>query len=216
MKRILPNDKKEWMRVIKNTLLVLFGTFVLAFGISMFIFPFDLVTGGISGLGIIIAKCTADLPFFGDLGPDVYSSVMNWILFVLGFFLLGKEFAMKTLISTAFYPVALLISEWIIRSSAASSLLDLTSYPADYYGISLIVATIFGGAFIGAGCAFTFLGGGSTGGIDVIALTLSKYVKRLKSSVTFFLCDTIVIVIGIMAVGNFLISLEGKSAPIGC
>ena len=202
--------------MLKNTALVLFGTFVLSFGIAMFIFPFDLVTGGISGIGIIISKCTTDLPFFGDLGPEVYSSVINWILFACGFFLLGKEFTMKTLISTAFYPVALLLSNLIVHASAFESLLDLSSYPPEYYGIALIVATVFGGAFIGAGCAFTFLGGGSTGGIDVIALSLAKYTKRVKSSVAFFLCDTTVIVIGIFAIDNFLISLLGIISAFIC
>ena len=216
MKRILPSDKREWNRFIKNTLLVLFGTFVLAFGIAMFIFPFDLVTGGISGIGIIISKCTSGLPFFGKLGPDVYSSVINWILFGCGFFLLGKEFTMKTLLSTAFYPVALFISNAIINSSAFGSLLDLSTYSEEYYGLSLIVATIFGGVFIGAGCALTFRGGGSTGGIDVVALSLAKYTKKIKSSTAFFICDSAIIIVGILAVDNFLISLLGIISAFIC
>jgi uncharacterized membrane-anchored protein YitT (DUF2179 family) len=204
------------MLFTKNTALILLGTFVLAFGISMFIFPFDLVTGGISGIGIILSKATAHIPVLGAIGPDTYSSVVNWILFVIGFFLLGRSFAMKTLLSTVFYPVALYVSDYIVRASSMAYLFDLSRYPAEYYNIALIVATIFGGALIGAGCAFTFLGGGSTGGVDVIALTLSKYCKRIKSSVAFFICDTLVIIVGIFAVGNLLLSLLGIFSAFIC
>lgn len=216
MKITFPKNRSEWMLLIKNTALVLFGTFVLAFGISMFIFPFDLVTGGVSGIGIIISKAVSSIPVLNAIGPDAYSSIVNWILFALGFILLGRNFAMKTLVSTVFYPIALLIQDYIVRSSAIADLLDLSRYAQDYYGIALIVATVFGGACIGAGCAFTFLGGGSTGGVDVIALTLAKYVKRLKSSVAFFVCDTAIIIIGVFAVGNLLLSLLGVLSAFIC
>ena len=216
MKIKLPQNKAEWMLLTKNTALTLIGTFVLAFGISMFIFPFDLVTGGISGIGIILSKATVDVPLLGAIGPDTYSAVVNWILFAIGFILLGKSFAMKTLLSTVFYPVALYVSDYIVRGSSMAYLLDLSRYPAEYYNIALIVATIFGGALIGAGCAFTFLGGGSTGGMDVIALALAKYCKRLKSSVAFFICDTAIIVIGVFAVGNLLLSLLGIFSAFVC
>ena len=216
MKNILPQGKHEWLIFLKNFGLIILGTFILAFGIAMLIFPFDLVTGGISGIGIILAKSFERVPFLGTLGPDVYSSVVNWALFILGFFILGKSFATKTLISTAFYPVALFISEYIVYRSPLNELLDITKYAGEYEAIALIIATVFGGACIGAGCALTFLGGGSTGGVDVLALALSKYVKGLKSSVSFFVCDTLIILLGIIAVDNFLLSLLGIVSAFIC
>ena len=217
MKNLLPKNKKEWYATLKSTGLILLGTFVLAFGIEMFIFPFNLITGGISGIGIILERCFDGVTFLTSIGADVYSSIINWILFGVGFLILGKEFAAKTLLSTIFYPVALALSNLIIRGSWLSNMLDLRAYVnTPFYGISLIVATVFGGACIGMGCAFTFLGGGSTGGVDVIALTLSKYIKRLKSSVTFFLTDATIIIIGIFAVDNILLSLLGIASAFIC
>ena len=96
MKKTLPQNKTEWLLFAKNTGLILFGTFVLAFGISMFIFPFDLVTGGVSGIGIIISKAVSNISFLNTLGADTYSSIINWILFALGFLILGKSFAMNS------------------------------------------------------------------------------------------------------------------------
>ena len=216
MRKILPKDKREWMNFLKNNSLVLLGTFVLAFGVTMFIFPFDLVTGGVSGIGIILSKAFAEIPYLSEIGPDIYSSVINWILFIVGYFLLGKAFAAKTLLSTAFYPVALFISEYIVRSSPLAPLLDLSLGGASDQGTALIIATIFGGVLIGAGCAFTFLGGGSTGGVDVIALSLSKYFRHLKSSVAFFICDTVVIVAGVFAIHQIVVSLLGIVSALVC
>jgi uncharacterized membrane-anchored protein YitT (DUF2179 family) len=141
---------------------------------------------------------------------------VNWILFAVGFFLLGKDFALKTLVSTAVYPIALWVANLLIYNSPLSSLLNMQSYQSEYQEIVLIIATVFGGACIGAGCAFTFLGGGSTGGVDVIALALAKYVKKMKSSVAFFVCDAAIVILGAFAVDNLIISLLGVASAFIC
>ena len=84
MTNLLPKDRNEWMRFIKNTALIILGTFILAFGVEMFIFRFDLVTGGVSGLGIILFRWLENVEFLSGVTVEVYSSVVNWILFVLG------------------------------------------------------------------------------------------------------------------------------------
>lgn len=216
MKSVFPNSKSQWLLFIKNTALIILGTFTLAFGASMFIFPFDLVTGGVSGLGIICESVFKDMGILEGIGADTYSAIINWTLFGVGFLILGKAFALKTLVSTAVYPIALWISNLIIYESPLASLLDLNVYMAEYGEIVLIIATVFGGAFIGAGCAFTFLGGGSTGGVDVIALALAKYIRRLKNSVSFFICDAIIVIVGIFAVHNLILSLLGIISAFIC
>ena len=212
----MPKDKKEWMRLVKNAGLILFGTFILAFGIETFIFRFDLVTGGVSGISIILSKLFNDVELLSGIRVETYSAIVNWILFIIGFFVLGRSFALKTLLSTALYPIALQLARFIVHSSALSSILDFGTYDPKYYGVSLIVAALFGGACIGMGCAFTLLGGGSTGGVDVLALTLSKYIKQIKSSTAFFICDTAIIIVGIFAVDNFILSLLGIASAFVC
>ena len=211
---IIPKGKKEWLRLVKNLFLVLAGTFVLSFGIAMFIFPFELVTGGISCIGIILAEWLKGVDFLSGLKAEEYSTIVNWALFFLGFIILGKSFAAKTLLSTAFYPFALMLSEYIVKRSSLSPILDIAGNIGDYS--ATIVASVFGGACLGIGCALTFLGGGSTGGVDVIALTLSKYIRRLKSSVAFFICDALIIIIGVFSVGDILISLLGILSAFIC
>ena len=195
---------------VRNTVLVVVGTFVLAFGTGLFIIPFDLVNGGVSGLGIIAEKAFSFIPFLSLFSATFYASVFNWMLFVLGFILLGKSFAANTLVSTLVYPLALALAVSLSEGSAFGGFFNLHSELYSSYGeLPVIIAAVFGGAMIGAGCAITFIGGGSTGGIDVLALIISKYFKSMKSSASMFLCDSLVIVLGMFAIGDLIVSLLG-------
>ncbi len=214
---LIPKDKNAWQRMLKNTLLVIVGTFVLAFGTGLFIIPFELVTGGVSGIGIILARIFSPIGFLSGVHVDVYASVVNWILFLLGLIFLGKAFAMKTLVSTIVYPFALSLASYLASSDVMGGFFNLLSERYTEYGeITLILATVFGGAFIGAGCALTFLGGGSTGGVDIIALILCKYVRRFKSSVLIFLIDAGIVVLGVFVIGDLVTSLLGIISAFIC
>ena len=91
--------KKEKIRALKNLLLVVSGTLVLALGTAVFVIPFDLVVGGVSGFAIVISHALD-----GALSADLLITLLTWAFFFLGLFVLGKSFAVKTLISTVIYP----------------------------------------------------------------------------------------------------------------
>ena len=211
-------DKKSLLITLKNTALVILGTFVLAFGTGMFVIPFDLVTGGVSGIGIVIKHLVGDAGFLGSLTTEFYASLVNWILFFIGWIFLGKSFAMKTFISTLVYPIALWVASFLISDGFMGGFLNLSSMAsgAEYYGIPIILATVFSGAAIGAGCALTFLGGGSTGGIDIIAFTICKFWKKGKSSVLIFICDASIIVAGMFVLQDLALSLLGILSAFIC
>ena len=196
-------SKSELLQTAKNVFLVVAGTIILAFGTSVFLLPFNLVTGGVSGYAIVIK---AILPF-EFITKEIIIAVLTWGLFVLGFFLLGKSFAMKSLISTIVYPIATALFS-NVRSPAFLGgffRLEDSSNPQ----IAIILAAVFSGVFVGLGCAMSFLGGGSTGGVDVIAFTLHKVFKRGKSSVYMFIVDAVAVTLGMFAIGDFVVSLLG-------
>ncbi len=215
MKSAHPLKKRELKEYIKNTILVILGTFLLAFGTGIFVIPFDLVTGGVSGIGIILNRLLEGVGFLGELGTEFYASAVNWILFFVGLIFLGKEFAGKTLVSTIVYPFALSLAVNITKSEIIGDYLNLANYTS-HGETGVILATVFSGAAIGAGCALTFLGGGSTGGIDIIALTICKYWKKGKSSVLIFICDAIIIIAGMFVINNFVLSLLGIVSAFIC
>lgn len=217
MKSTILKDKKSLLKTLKNTALVILGTFVLAFGTGMFVIPFNLVTGGVSGIGIVIKHIVGDAGFFGNLTTEFYASLVNWILFFIGWIFLGRNFAMKTFISTLVYPIALWVASLLISDGFMGGFLNLANATyAEYHGISIILATVFSGAAIGAGCALTFLGGGSTGGIDIIAFTVCKFWKKGKSSVLIFILDASIIVAGMFVLQDFALSLLGILSAFIC
>ena len=70
--------------------------------------------------------------------------------------------------------------------------------------------------FVGAGCAVTFLGGGSTGGVDVIAFVVCKVFKRVKSSVAIFIIDATTVVLGIFILHDLKLTLLGILSAFIC
>lgn len=216
-KQMFPHGKRDVIRFFKNTALVVLGTAILAFGTGLFIIPFNLVTGGSSGLGIILAQFLADVPLIGGFTADIYASVLVWVLFILGTIFLGKKFALQTLVSTLVYPFFLAIGTWLAGSDIFGGFFNLhsTMY-SQYENVSIILATVFGGVFVGVGSALPFLGGGSTGGSDIIPLIICKFFKKLNVSTMIFITDASIVLIGMFAVGNLVISMLGVVAAFIC
>ncbi len=193
----------DFKKVSKSVLLTVLGTLILAFGTSVFLLPFDLVIGGMSGIAVVL---DALIPIEA-ITVDMILTVLTWVLFFLGLIILGKSFALKTLISTVVYPIGVSIFMRLAQPDVFGGLFCMTA--SEHTELALIISAAAGGAFVGAGCAVTFMGGGSTGGTDVIAFTLCRIFKRLKSSFSIFLVDAGVIVLGIFVIRDFPLSLLG-------
>ena len=205
--------KQDFWNNAKNVLLVVVGTIVLSIGTSIFMLPYDLVTGGVSGYAIVISHAIKWIPadILQHIPPELISvetliTVLTWTMFFLGLIVLGRGFAMKTLISTIVYPIGVAVFSRLIHENFMGGFFNLSNYD---WAIGHILATVFSGALIGFGCALSFLGGGSTGGVDVIAFIICKIFKRLRSSVVIFAVDASAILLGMFVIKDFSISLLG-------
>ncbi len=195
--------RTEFFGIIKNLFLVILGTVILALGTAVFILPFNLVVGGVSGIALIL---DALLPY-EFITVDLIITVITWLLFFIGLIVLGKNFAMKTLISTIVYPPMLSIFLHLATPDFLGGFFNLTS--SAYSELSIMLAAVAGGVCVGTGCAVTFIGGGSTGGVDIVAFSLCKIFKRLKSSYAIFAIDTITVILGMFIIGDLVLSLLG-------
>lgn len=141
---------------IKETIIIIVGNFILALGITAFIIPSGLIVGGGTGIALM-AK------YF--IGTDVTITVygINIIMFLLGFYVLGKNFATKTAISTILFPTFLAV---------LSRIPELQSLTHD-----TLLSTIYAGLLIGAGMGLVLRQGASTGGMDVPPLIINKKTK---------------------------------------
>lgn len=190
-------SKKEIITLIKNTSLIVIGSILLAFGTGIFLVPSGINAGGLSGIALIFQATL-------NWEVDIVVGVLVWSLFALSIFFLGRRFAMQTLVATIVYPIALsLLLRIPYFIDLSSALLGAESGTAE-----LLIAGLFGGAFVGAGCAVTFLGGGSTGGVDILAFMIHKYL-RVKHSISSFFIDAIIVFIGMLTIGNLVASLVG-------
>ena len=195
--------KQNLWPMLKNVGLTILGTLILAFGTAVFIIPFDLVVGGMSGFAIVIDKIVP----FEFVTVDLLITVMTWGLFLVGFLVLGKGFAAKTLISTVIYPPFITIFSKLTSPDVLNGVFCLENSP--HQDIVLLIAALFGGVLIGFGCALAFVGGGSTGGTDVIAFVICKFFKKLRSSVVIFIVDSLPIVLGIFILNDLVLTLIG-------
>ena len=193
--------------IIFKISLVIFGTALLAFGTGVFLVPFDLVTGGISGLSIVLSELSG-------ISEEAYIAILSWSFFIAGSVLFGRSFFYKTAISTVLYPPLTLIFSRLASPDVLGGYFAIGDGSTPE--IALITAALFGGALVGAGCALTFVGGGSTGGIDIVALALKRRFARVDLSHVFFAIDAVIVTLGAFAVKNFILTSLGILSAFVC
>lgn len=187
--------------VLRNIGLTVLGTVILALGGAIFIIPFDLVAGGMSGIAIVVNNT---IP---SISVNVIITVLTWGLFLAGWLMLGNHFALQTLISAIVYPLAISLFSMLVNPDILGGLFYLKG--SAHADIAIIIATVFGGFLSGTGCAVTFWSGGSTGGTDIIAFAVCKVFKKLRSSYVFFAVDATVIMAGMLVIKDLAVTLLG-------
>lgn len=187
-------------QLIKNIALTVLGTLLLSLATSVFILPYDLVVGGMSGLAILF---NALFP----IGKELWVTIVSISLYLLGLIFLSKDFAMKTLISAIVYPAGVALFSPLASPDILGGMFYL---PGSGYGdVAILLAALFGGIITGAGCAITFLGGGSTGGVDILAFIFCKYVKKPKQAHVLFAIDALIVVIALFVLHDLVLILLG-------
>ena len=136
--------------------IVIIGNFLLAAGVVLFILPNDVLTCGVAGIAVAL------FPIF-HIPTDLMINALTIALFVLGALTLGKQFAIKTLLSTICYPV------FISVLSSSVHAIEITD--------NQLLASIYGGVLMGAGVGLVFRTGASTGGMDIPPLIVNKITK---------------------------------------
>ena len=190
------------LKLIHSYILVAIGTFVLSFGSVIFLAKCELVSGGISGIAIIIQH-------FVDINVYDYAVAgLMAITWLIGLIFVGKSFAIRTLFSTALYiGFTFLFNRIEFFNRLAMTFAGMNDGNTPQVG-NYILCGVFGGVFVGGGVAITFIGGGSTGGVDVFQVILRKYIQ-LKESISSFLIDASIIVIGMIAMQMWIPALCG-------
>lgn len=160
--------------LIKKVLMIFFGNMLYSFAITFFILPSGLITGGTTGIALFVN-------YFTKLDISLFVLIFNIVMFIVGLLILGKEFALSTVLSSLFYPVLLSLSQ-----RACSSFGVLTD--------DLMLCTLFGGLLIGVGIGIVIRAGASTGGMDIPPLVLNKKFG-INVSVSLYVFDFSILIL---------------------
>lgn len=158
---------------LKRIMWVLIGNTIYSCGIAAFVLPNDLITGGTTGIALILEH------YFGlPIGLSV--AIFNIVMFILAILILGKSFALTALISTFYFP-------WIL--SQFQKVQFIQNMTDDF-----LLGSIFAGLMLGLGVGLVIRAGASTGGMDIPPLILSKKFG-LPVSIGLYVFDFTILII---------------------
>lgn len=178
MQRILNKKSVVW-----DYIMVIIGTGLLATAIKCLYDPMGLVTGGFTGLCIVIKEVTEGI-VDGGIPLWLGNLILNIPLFLVAWKVKGKRFIWRTIIGT------FLLSAWIYVIPAV----DLTQQ--DYF-----LVAVFGGCIGGAGMGLILLGRATTGGTEMVAVLLQHFVRHYSVVQIMQVLDAMIVLFGLYMFG---------------
>lgn len=195
VKEMKLNDK--WIRGIKDYLWIVLGSVITAAAINIFLVPYRIAPGGVTGVATVIYYLGGE-----RLPVGAIMLLLNIPLFIFGMKFIGGKFIVRTLFSTIFLSIVIDLSESLTNSFSAQFRLEGLTDSPDY-----LLYSIFGGFFMGLGLGLVFKSGATTGGTDLAARILNHFAPGLTMGKALLLIDSAVIVIAAAAFKSFLLAL---------
>ncbi|HAQ40728.1 MAG TPA: YitT family protein [Clostridiales bacterium] len=166
--------------MVKETMLIAFGSFVVALGVYYFMVPENLATGGVTGLSIVLSN-------YLPIPVSLTNFVLNILLLLVGFILIGKEFGGKTILSVFFLSFFMSLME--IFHPATKPVTD-----------EILLNLICGIVISSMGLSIVFNQNASTGGTDILAKLFNKYFN-LDMGKGLMAADIIVVILAFFTYG---------------
>ncbi|MBR6922532.1 MAG: YitT family protein [Clostridia bacterium] len=173
--------KKDVKKTVKEYLIMTAATLIMACGIYFFKFPNNFVMGGVSGISLLIGRVQS------VISPATIMLIINGVLLIIGFFIFGKNFSVRTVYCSLLLSGALELLEVLVPMSK-----PVTDEP--------MLDLMFAVALPALGSALVFNFGGTTGGTDIIAMILKKYTP-LNIGMALFFVDAAIVAAGFFVNG---------------
>ena len=168
--------KKEALRsTCKEYLLILIGSILYALSTVLFIFPQALLLGGTSGISVILEA-------FLRISPGSILMVINTLLIVLAFLVLGKAMATKTLVGS------------VLTTAFVGIFEKLFTFSAPLIGNPYLSAVV-GSVIIALASGIMFYVRSSSGGTDIIALIVQKF-SKMPIGKALLITDILIVIVG--------------------
>lgn len=184
--------KKKRKLIIKKysfeLLQIIIGTFLMAFGVSQFLLPNQLSSGGVTGIATITY-------YFFNLPMGLTIFALNIPLFILSWIKKGKEFVIKGILGTGFLSLFIdLLDQYTVLTQ------------------DRLLACIYGGIIMGLGTSIILKADASTGGTDMLAYVIREYKPKYRTGNLIGTIDIIIIIINVIVFRKIEIGLYSAIA----
>lgn len=159
---------KKWISLA----MVLVGNILYALSVKLFVLPANLMSCGTTGIALVVRELTG-LPISG------FVLVFNLAMLALGWWVLGRQFAMTTVLSSLLYPLLLELLNRVLGDVRITQ--------------DMVLNVLFAGLGLGLSLGIVLRAGASTGGMDIPPLILEKYL-RIPVSASLWLFDFCILV----------------------
>lgn len=174
---------KETKQIIWNYILILVGTAVMALAIQCIYDRVGLVTGGFTGLTIVIRSLSQSV-IEGGIPLWLTNIVLNVPVFIFSYLKFGKKFVGRTILAT------LMLSVWLYIIPGV-----------DLSGDDYLLAAVFGGAFTGVGMGLVLRAGATTGGTDMVAALIQTRMRHYSVVQVMQVMDAAIVITGLYVFG---------------
>lgn len=173
---------------MKRILMIILGCFISAFSFNVFMVPYDILPGGVSGISIIVDH-------FIHIDKALFVLIVSIILLFVSIFSLGKELTYKSVIGSILFPIFIYLTEIFLKF-----------YPISIDNIML--SLIFGAVTMGFGLGLVYREGYTTGGTDIINKLFNKYLYTTMGTGMLIIEGVIVLVSGfVFGINTMLYSI---------
>lgn len=169
--------------------LIVIGAFILAVGFVFFINPYNIVPGGVYGIGIVVHHMIPAIPI------GTFGLALNIPLTIIGIRILGPKFGIKTVLGMILASGFMDGLTFIVGEDDPLQLAD-----------DLLLASIFGAILIGLGLGLIFRSRATSGGSDIIAMIFAKYTS-LPVGQLLIIIDSIIVLFGLVVLRDWKIPL---------
>ncbi len=173
---------KKFLKAVGRYCAIAVGSAIVAVGINIFLYPYRIAPGGITGLATII-----NYMINGFLPLGVIIILLNLPLFIAGIIKLGWKFMLRTLYATIIMSVVIDVTAPYLR--------HLGEYLLNGAETDLILFAFFGGLVVGIGMGLIFRMNATTGGTDLMAELLRRSGINITMGQAVMIFDILIVVL---------------------
>lgn len=188
---------------------IFLGCTIMAAGFVYFINPYNIVPGGVYGASIVLHN------LFPSIQVGTFGYMFDIPLLIISMLFLGSKLGSRTIVAALSTPSIMnILSRLSYPTQEALESLD----PAQLLGGSvdmtehLMLTTIVGATLIGIGCGIVVRSQGTTGGSDIVAMLIQKYL-HIRFSTAILMVDAMVVLFGLVVIGFGVGSTDDSTTP---